>query len=318
MAADAANTLAQFMQYLFTFTRPQQVMADAHTANSNKNTPYDEETLRIVEACIFASAEVMSVQRLKSILPEAPHVRTVREMVARINRDLHEQQHPFEIVEVADGFQFRTVARYAQWVKRSNEKKDAKRLSPQALECLSIVAYRQPVTKAQIDAIRGSGSDGSMKTLLEKKLITITGRSDKPGNPLLYATTKEFLCYFGLKSLNELPKLEEFEEIARKKTQQMLAQEKTQQSPDQSRTSPQQDQSAASRSDDTVQEDAAAPQGPSRHSPQSSAEAPDEDAPDGDAPDEDAPQAPEADGPPDTSPDTAAQDSTDGDPPHER
>jgi segregation and condensation protein B len=198
-----------------------------NTEQKQRESQVDEELLRITEAAIFASSEIIPAQKLRKILPDSPSLKVIREIVALINQRLQTQQHPFEIVEVAGGFQFRTISAYAHWVQRLNESKNVKRLSPQALECLSIVAYRQPVTKAQIDALRGSSSDGSMKTLLEKRLITISGRSDKPGNPLLYATTNHFLSYFGLTSLKDLPKIEEFEAIAKKKTEQLLQEEES-------------------------------------------------------------------------------------------
>ncbi len=199
----------------------------SNTEETKPPATTDEELLRITEACIFASSEIIPAQKLRKLLPDHPPLKHIRKIVAQINQRLQTQQHPFEIVEVAGGFQFRTIGAYAHWVQRLNESKNTKRLSPQALECLSIVAYRQPVTKAQIDALRGSGSDGSMKTLLEKRLITISGRSDKPGNPLLYATTNDFLSYFGLKSLKDLPRIEEFEAIAKKKTEQLLQEEES-------------------------------------------------------------------------------------------
>ena len=103
--------------------------------------------------------------------------------------------------------------------------KAAKRLSIQALECLSIIAYRQPLCKAEIEAIRGVLSDGAMKTLLEKRLITVVGRSEKPGKTLLYGTTQDFLKYFGLNKIADLPKIEEFEAMVREKMEHLPIEE---------------------------------------------------------------------------------------------
>jgi segregation and condensation protein B len=97
------------------------------------------------------------------------------------------------------------------------KEKTAKKLSIQSLECLAIISYKQPITKAEIEQIRGVLSDGAMKTLLEKRLVTIAGRSDKPGRPLLYVTTKEFLAYFGINKIADLPRIEEFEVMAKEK-----------------------------------------------------------------------------------------------------
>jgi segregation and condensation protein B len=102
-------------------------------------------------------------------------------------------------------------------VRKLLKEKAAKRLSIQALECLAIISYRQPITKAEIESVRGVLSDGAMKTLLERRMVTIVGRSEKAGRPLLYGTTKEYLAYFGLKGLTDLPRMEEFEALAREK-----------------------------------------------------------------------------------------------------
>jgi segregation and condensation protein B len=175
------------------------------------------ESMRVLEALIFASDELLTTDRLKSIVPGQPDARKIRQMVDKINIQLQKERHPFEIAEVGGGYQFRTVAYYYQWVQQLFKEKSAKKLSIQSLECLAIIAYKQPITKAEIEAIRGVLSDGAMKTLLEKHLVTISGRSEKAGRPLLYATTKEFLSYFGLNKLADLPRVEEFEALAKEK-----------------------------------------------------------------------------------------------------
>ena len=175
------------------------------------------EPLRILEAVLFASDDVLTIEKLKSILPGQPDARKIRQMTESINAQLQKQRHPFEIVEIGGGYQFRTVSYYYPWVQQLFKEKTAKKLSIQSLECLAIIAYKQPITKAEIEALRGVMSDGAMKTLLEKHLVTVSGRSEKAGRPLLYATTKEFLTYFGLNKLADLPKIEEFEALAREK-----------------------------------------------------------------------------------------------------
>jgi len=175
------------------------------------------ESMRILEALLFASDEVLSLDRLKAILPGQPDARKIRQLADSINQQLQKQRHPFEIVEIGGGYQFRTVSYYYQWVQQLFKEKSAKKLSIQSLECLAIIAYKQPITKAEIEAVRGVISDGAMKTLLEKHLVTIAGRSEKAGRPLLYATSKEFLTYFGLNKLTDLPKIEEFEAMAKEK-----------------------------------------------------------------------------------------------------
>ena len=175
------------------------------------------EPMRILEAVLFASDELLTTERLKSIVPGQPDARKIRQLVDKINIQLQKERHPFEIAEIGGGYRFRTVSYYYQWVQQLFKEKAAKKLSIQSLECLAIISYKQPITKAEIEAIRGVLSDGAMKTLLEKRLVTVSGRSEKAGRPLLYATTKEFLTYFGINKLADLPKVEEFEAMAKEK-----------------------------------------------------------------------------------------------------
>jgi segregation and condensation protein B len=191
---------------------------DAVEQQEESAAPRDKnEMMRILEAVMFASGEILSPASLKDILPGAPDAREIRKMVGEVNEELQRQRHPFEIVELAGGYQFRTVAYYRQWVSRLLKEKTAKRLSLQALECLAIIAYKQPITKAEVEAVRGVISDGAMKTLLERRLVTIVGRSEKAGRPLMYGTSREFLEYFGINKLADLPRIEEFESLAREK-----------------------------------------------------------------------------------------------------
>jgi segregation and condensation protein B len=190
------------------------------------NSPIElSEEMRILEAVLFASTEVLTAARLKTILPGQPDARRIRQHVNAINAQLQKERHPFEIVELGGGYQFRTIAFYHPWVRQLFKEKAAKRLSIQALECLAIIAYKQPLSKAEIESIRGVLSDGAMKTLLEKRLVTIAGRSDKAGRPLLYGTTSEFLKYFGINKLTDLPSIEEFESLAREKMEELTEQE---------------------------------------------------------------------------------------------
>lgn len=193
-----------------------EVSTNEEIPETNSKEP-PPDTLRILEAILFASEEIMPAARLKTILPDNPDARQIRKMVDKINEILQRERHPFEIVEIGGGYQFRTVSYYHPWVRQIFKEKAAKKLSIQSLECLAIIAYKQPLSKAEIEAIRGVVSDGAMKTLLEKRLVTITGRSEKPGRPLQYGTTSEFLKYFGLNKIEDLPRLEEFEAIAREK-----------------------------------------------------------------------------------------------------
>lgn len=183
------------------------------------------DELRILEALLFASDEVMTPARLKVLVPGAPDARRLRKMVRELNEQLSREGHPFEIVDAGGGYQFRTIPYYHPWVRKLYKERAAKKLSLQALECLAIIAYRQPLSKAEVEAIRGVLSDGAMKTLLEKKLIDICGRSEKPGRPLLYGTTNDFLRYFGVNKITDLPRIEEFEALARAKMEELAIEE---------------------------------------------------------------------------------------------
>ncbi|HMD69150.1 MAG TPA: SMC-Scp complex subunit ScpB [Chitinivibrionales bacterium] len=187
----------------------------AGVAVPENNSP--DNPLRVLEALLFASDEILTTDRIKAIVPGIPDARKIRQMVDKINEHLAKERHPFEVVEIGGGYQFRTVSYYYPWVVQLFKEKAARKLSIQSLECLAIISYKQPITKAEIESIRGVMSDGAMKTLLEKRLVTISGRSDKAGRPLLYATTKEFLAYFGINKIADLPRIEEFEAMAKEK-----------------------------------------------------------------------------------------------------
>jgi segregation and condensation protein B len=170
----------------------------------------------IVEALLFAAEEPLSASRIREMTAIPLDTRNLRKVVGEINRKLQAERRPFEIAEAAGGFQYRTIAVYQKWIKMLFKDRAMRRLSQQALETLAIVAYRQPASKGEIEEIRGVSTDGAMKTLLERRLIKILGKSeDKPGKPIVYGTTRDFLKYFGLNRISDLPKVEEIEDIAR-------------------------------------------------------------------------------------------------------
>ena len=137
-----------------------------------------------------------------------------RSLINEINEDLSRSGRPYEIVEIAGGYQFATRREYGEVIRHLVNLRKKKRLSQAALETIAIVAYRQPITKPEVEQIRGVNSSEIMNSLLDKNLVKIVGRKDSLGKPLLYATTNEFLRVFGLKRLEDLPKLRELEEIA--------------------------------------------------------------------------------------------------------
>ena len=171
----------------------------------------DLELLQIVEALLCASAEPLTQARLAQALDSpAPQLPPI---IAELNARFETQARPVEIVAVAGGYQLVTRPEYRQYLRRMFRKTGRLTLSRAALETIAIVAYRQPLTKADLDQIRGVNSDSVLKSLLEKKLITIKGRDESVGRPLLYGTTPAFLEAFGLAGLSDLPKLREIAEI---------------------------------------------------------------------------------------------------------
>ncbi|HID11635.1 MAG TPA: SMC-Scp complex subunit ScpB [Candidatus Latescibacteria bacterium] len=167
----------------------------------------------IVEALLFASEGPLLLGRLKALLNVDPEV--IVKAVDRLNREYWETGRAFLIVEVAGGFQMATRSQFAPWVRKLVGRSEA-RLSRAAFEVLAIVAYRQPVTRQEVEAIRGVNSGSVLAGLLQRSLVRIVGRSDAPGKPLLYGTTRKFLQTFGLRSLDDLPKPEEVEEMVQR------------------------------------------------------------------------------------------------------
>ena len=162
---------------------------------------------QLIEAFIFASAVPLSLERL-SQLAEQSKVE-IRPIIVQLQQQYSGDERGFNLVEVAGGYQFRTIATLAPWLKKLSKER-APRFSQAALETLSIIAYRQPATRAEIEYLRGVDSGGVMKTLLDKNLLRILGKKDVPGRPLMYGTSRQFLELFGLRDLNDLPTLKEF------------------------------------------------------------------------------------------------------------
>lgn len=180
----------------------------------------DNDALKsVIESLIFVSEEPMSVDFMTIVLEEAGiNKREIADALEEIKNDYNlSPQRGIQIVEVAGGYQFRTKPFCADWIKKLNVPRPV-RLSQPAMETLSIIAYRQPTLRSEIENIRGVDSGGVLKTLLERGLIRIIGKSDEPGRPLVYATTTAFLEMFGLNNLKELPTLKEIEglEVAEK------------------------------------------------------------------------------------------------------
>ncbi len=168
----------------------------------------DRELKSTLEALLFISGDPVTLDTFKNILETDTAV--IEGHLRELINEYRIKNTGLLVAEVAGGFQMVTNPGCAPWVKKFLSTSVPARLSQPSLETLSIIAYKQPIIKAEIEAIRGVNSDGVVKTLLERRLIKILGRKEVPGRPLMYGTTTEFLQYFGLKSLTELPTLKEF------------------------------------------------------------------------------------------------------------
>ncbi|HEU4343550.1 MAG TPA: SMC-Scp complex subunit ScpB [Candidatus Binatia bacterium] len=171
-----------------------------------------EDVKSVLESLLFVADGPLTLQRCAEVL-EGVSKDEIRSVLDQMQGELESQRRGVRLVEVAGGYQLRTAKLNADWVKKFLGGRPA-RMSRATLETLAIIAYRQPITRAEIEAIRGVDVDGVINTLIERRLIRPVGRKDVPGRPFLYATTPEFLQLFNLKDLTHLPTLKEMEEIA--------------------------------------------------------------------------------------------------------
>lgn len=166
----------------------------------------------IIEALVLSSPEPLPAKRIAEVVGEVT-LAEIEEIIGRLNEKYQNGEASFRIRKVAGGYQLYITEDYAGYVEELHTRRRNARLTRSALETMAIIAYRQPVTKLDIEMIRGVASDSVLHTLLERKLITLSGRAQSVGRPLLYRTTDEFLKYFNLNSLEDLPKMEEIEEL---------------------------------------------------------------------------------------------------------
>ena len=168
------------------------------------------ELIRIIEALLFVADKPLTGDQIATIAGAEPQ--EIREAMANIEATLSNERRGYELEKIAGGYQFSTPADLSPIIKKYAISREKKKLTPASMETLSIVAYKQPITRQEMEYIRGVNVDGSVRTLLDKGLIRQAGKKDVPGKPSLYATTKEFLLRFGLAGLRDLPKLAEFTE----------------------------------------------------------------------------------------------------------
>jgi len=170
-----------------------------------------EDVKSIIESLLFVADGPLTLQRLQEVI-DGTSKEEIRSVVTELQEELESHRRGVRLVEVAGGYQMRTAKVNADWVKKLLGGRPA-RMGRATLETLAIIAYRQPITKAEIEAIRGVDVDGVISTLLDRELIRAMARKDVPGRPFLYGTTQQFLELFNLKDLTHLPTLKEMEEI---------------------------------------------------------------------------------------------------------
>ncbi len=172
----------------------------------------DQELKSAIEALLFVSGTPLSTDKLKNVLEEAT-TEQIEAQLQALRQEYDDRGAGVMLAEVAGGHQFATRPENAAWIRKFKSVKVSTKLSKPALETLAIVAYKQPLTRSEVEAIRGVNIGGIIRNLMERRLVKIVGKKDVPGKPTLYGTTLEFLQYFGLKDLSSMPTLKEFQEL---------------------------------------------------------------------------------------------------------
>lgn len=171
----------------------------------------EDNVKTVIEALLFASDQPLTLEKIKEVL-EGFQTTDIRRFLEELGQEYEKSNRGIRIAEVAGGFQLITSPNIAPFVKKLYKGRRIERLSRPALETLAIVAYKQPVTKLEMGAIRNVNIDGVISSLLDKELVRVCGRKNAPGRPFVFGTTRKFLEYFGLKSLEELPRIENFQD----------------------------------------------------------------------------------------------------------
>jgi len=169
-----------------------------------------EELKAVIENVLFAADQPVSVGQLQDLFAETTEKAVLKSALDELVREY--QSRNLQLMEVAEGYQLMTRRDYSDWVRKFMKLDKTAKLSQPSLDTLAIIAYKQPLTKAEVEGIRGVDSSGVVRTLLEKKIIAPSGRKKVPGRPIMYRTTRKFLEYFGLMDLKDLPTLEDFKE----------------------------------------------------------------------------------------------------------
>jgi segregation and condensation protein B len=198
-------------------TIPASDQSSIDTRQSEIPSPPPLDPNQVIEALLFAADAPVKLDRLAELAEATPE--TARAVIDELNAKYEETGRTFRVQRVAQGFQLYTMPEYAEFVRRLFQHQYTHKLSRAALEVLAIIAYKQPVTRPEVEQLRGVDCSGPLVTLLERRLIATYGRASRPGNPFLYRSTPEFLRYFGLAGLEDLPRMEEIGEfLARRET----------------------------------------------------------------------------------------------------
>ena len=172
----------------------------------------DQQLKSAIEALLFISGSPLTVDRLKGVFDDATKEQ-LEAQLGVIKQEYEARGAGILLAEVAGGYQLATCPEHAGWIRKFKSVKMSTKLSRPALETLAIIAYKQPITRTEVEAIRGVNVGGIVRNLMERRLVKIVGKKDVPGKPMMYGTTMEFLQYFGLKDLSALPTLKEFQEL---------------------------------------------------------------------------------------------------------
>lgn len=195
-------------------SEPQGTEEQAEPQQSEETQALSQDitTESVIEAILFATDEPLSAERLVNISQLNGGVKQVKKCIETLNQQYAETKRAFRIEEIAGGYQMMTLPEYNNWLKNMLKQRADNKLSPAALETLAIIAYKQPIIRADIEAIRGVACGEVVRTLMYKGLVKIAGKAEILGRPLLYGTTKKFLQVFGLSDLKDLPKAEELKQ----------------------------------------------------------------------------------------------------------
>ncbi|HNX69595.1 MAG TPA: SMC-Scp complex subunit ScpB [Candidatus Omnitrophota bacterium] len=166
----------------------------------------------VVEALIFASGKTLTAAEIRKVT-KVLTVSQIEKIAAEIKEDYKQTNRCFELLEIAGGYEISTKKEFAPWIMRIELQRKARQATQSALETLAILAYKQPLTRAEIEALRGVDTSGVLNTLMEKNFIRIVGKKEVPGRPFMYGTTEKFLEHFGLKALQDLPSIDEIRQI---------------------------------------------------------------------------------------------------------